>query len=92
MREVSALICSLNSTADKESLTTELTKLQQSYRHVKGDLAGKMEQLAQSEANRKSAEEKIRQLTVHQNSAVRKCFNPLCPKNDQLQFSSNSIS
>ena len=51
-----------------------------------------MEQLAQSEANRKSAEEKIRQLTVHQNSAVRKCFNPLCPKNDQLQFSSNSIS
>ena len=51
-----------------------------------------MEQLAQSEANRKSVEEKIRQLTVHQNSAVRKCFNPLCPKNDQLQFSSNSIS
>ena len=51
-----------------------------------------MEQLAQSEANRKSVEEKIRQLTVHQNSAVRKCFNPLCPKNDQLQFSPNSIS
>lgn len=56
-------------TADKESLTTELTKLQQSYRHVKGDLAGKMEQLAQTEANRKSAEEKIRQMSVHQNSA-----------------------
>ncbi|XP_068729610.1 uncharacterized protein [Montipora capricornis] len=54
--------------ADKESLTAELTKLQQSYRHVKGDLAGKVEQLTQSEANCRSAEEKIRQLTIHQNS------------------------
>lgn len=66
----------LSRTADKESLTTELTKLQQSYRHVKGDLASKMEQLTQSEANCRSAEEKIRQLNVHQNSVVRESFIP----------------
>ena len=61
----------LSRTADKESLTTELTKLQQSYRHVKGELASKIEQLTQNEANRRSAEEKIRQLNIHQNSVVR---------------------
>lgn len=65
-------MCSLNRTADKESLTTELTKLQQTYRHVKGDLSGKIDQLALSEANRKSTEEKLRQLSIHQNSVVRK--------------------
>ncbi|XP_078351007.1 uncharacterized protein LOC144635783 isoform X2 [Oculina patagonica] len=48
-------------TADKESLTSELTKLQQTYRHVKGELGTKIEQLTQSE-------EKVRQLTIHQNS------------------------
>ena len=51
-------------TADKESLTSELTKLQQTYRHVKGELNTKVEQLTQSE-------EKVRQMTIHQNSAVR---------------------
>ena len=66
----------LSRTADKESLTTELTKLQQSYRHVKGDLASKIEQLTQSEANRRSAEEKIRQLNIHQSSVVRQSFIP----------------
>ena len=59
-------------TADKESLTAELNKLQQSYRNVKGDLSSKVDQLSQSEANRRSAEEKVRQLTVHQNSVVRR--------------------
>ena len=59
-------------TADKESLTAELNKLQQSYRNVKGDLSSKVDQLAQSETNRRSAEEKVRQLTVHQNSVVRR--------------------
>lgn len=51
-------------TADKESLTSELTKLQQSYRHIKGELGSKIEQLTQSD-------EKVRQLTIHQNSVVR---------------------
>lgn len=50
-------------TADKESLTTELTKLQQSYRLVKGELGAKIEQLTQSE-------ERVRQMTIHQNSVV----------------------
>lgn len=50
-------------TADKESLTSELTKLQQSYRLVKGELGTKIEQLSQSE-------EKVRQMTIHQNSVV----------------------
>ena len=51
-------------TADKESLTTELTKLQQTYRHVKGDLSAKVDQLSKSE-------EQVRQLTIHQSSVVR---------------------
>lgn len=51
-------------TADKESLTTELTKLQQTYRHVKGELSAKVDQLSKSE-------EQVRQLTIHQSSVVR---------------------
>ena len=51
-------------TADKESLTTELTKLQQTYRHVKGELTAKVDQLSKSE-------EQVRQLTIHQSSVVR---------------------
>ena len=51
-------------TADKESLTTELTKLQQTYRHVKGELSTKVDQLSKSE-------EQVRQLTIHQSSVVR---------------------
>ncbi|XP_029185699.2 kinectin-like isoform X9 [Acropora millepora] len=77
-------------TADKESLTAELNKLQQSYRNVKGDLSSKVDQLSQSEANRRSAEEKVRQLTVHQNS-VKEAENVLSKRlaevNDELNKS-----
>lgn len=56
-------------TADKESLTTELTKLQQTYRHVKGELSTKVDQLSKSE-------EQVRQLTIHQ-SSVKEAENVL---------------
>ncbi|XP_022777542.1 myosin-4-like [Stylophora pistillata] len=70
-------------TADKESLTTELTKLQQTCRHVKGELGTKIDQLSQSE-------EKVRQLTIHQNS-VKEAENVLSKRlaevNEELQKS-----
>ncbi|XP_048586365.1 ribosome-binding protein 1 isoform X3 [Nematostella vectensis] len=45
--------------ADKESLTLELTKLQQSHRQLKTDLAARVEQLKQVEGRRQMLEQQL---------------------------------
>jgi nitrate/TMAO reductase-like tetraheme cytochrome c subunit len=59
-----------SSTADKESLTAELHKLQQSHRQIKVDLGARIDQLQQFEAHRQVLEKQVHEAKLQQSSQV----------------------
>ena len=58
-------------TADKESLTQELNKLQQSHRQLKSDLGARMDQLKQADLQRQTMESQMHQLNLDVSKRVK---------------------